>query len=71
MVTPGTMTNRIDAAVTDHVATRHRLTAGLTQSGFDRLNRLLAKFLATVEQPLSSRDSGSRTGERYQVMDPP
>ena len=39
----------IDAAVTDHVATQARLTAGLTQSEMTRMNRLLAKLLATLD----------------------
>lgn len=39
----------IEAAVTDHVATQHRLTAGLSPSEFRRLNRLLRKFLESVE----------------------
>ncbi len=39
----------IDAAVSDHVKTQARLTAGLSASEFQRLNRLLARFLATLE----------------------
>ncbi len=39
----------IDAAVTDHVETQARLTSGLTDSQFKRLNRLLMAFLSTLE----------------------
>jgi DNA-binding MarR family transcriptional regulator len=40
----------IDAAVTDHVETQRRLTAGLSTGEFQRLNRLLRTFLDTLEQ---------------------
>jgi len=39
----------IDAAVTTHAKTVSRLTSGLSESEFRRLNRLLATFLATLE----------------------
>lgn len=39
----------IDAAVTDHVANLDRLTSGLTDSEFKRLDRLLAQYLQTLE----------------------
>jgi len=39
----------IEAAVTDHVDTQHRLTEGLSESEFRRLDRLLARFLETFE----------------------
>ncbi len=41
----------IDAAVTDHVANLDRLTGGLTESEFKRLDRLLARYLETLEKP--------------------
>ena len=40
----------IDAAVTDHVKTQRRLTAGLSTGEFQRLNRLLGSFLDGLEQ---------------------
>ena len=39
----------IDAAVTDHVANLARLTSGLTESEAKRLDRLLERYLATLE----------------------
>jgi len=39
----------IDATVSDHVATQLRLTSGLTESEFNRLNRLLSKYLQVLE----------------------
>ena len=39
----------IEAAVSDHVATQARLTDGLTESEFNRLNRLLSKYLRVLE----------------------
>ena len=36
----------IDAAVTDHVATQHRLTEGMSERDQATLNRLLGKFLS-------------------------
>ena len=39
----------IDAAVTDHVATQARLTSGLSESQFRRLNKLLEGFLSALE----------------------
>ncbi|MCA9321438.1 MAG: MarR family transcriptional regulator [Planctomycetes bacterium] len=41
----------IEAAVADHVETQRRLTAGLSESQFQRLNGLLKTFLATLEEP--------------------
>ncbi len=41
----------IETAVTDHVATQSKLTAGLDESEFRRLNKLLERFLATLENP--------------------
>ena len=41
----------IDAAVTDHVETQHRLTGCLASGDFQQLNRLLGKFLAALEGP--------------------
>ena len=42
----------IDTAVTDHVANLDRLTAGLSESEFNRLNRLLERYLAALEDGL-------------------
>jgi DNA-binding MarR family transcriptional regulator len=39
----------IDAAVTDHVETQRRLTAGLSTGEFQRLNRLLKTFLDALQ----------------------
>ena len=39
----------IDAALTDHVANLARLTSGLTESEAKRLDRLLDRYLATLE----------------------
>ncbi len=39
----------IDAAVTDHVANLARLTSGLTESQAKRLDRLLDRYLVTLE----------------------
>jgi DNA-binding MarR family transcriptional regulator len=39
----------IDAAVTDHVANLQRLTEGLTDSEFTRLDRLLGRYLKVLE----------------------
>ncbi|MCZ6835032.1 MAG: MarR family transcriptional regulator [Planctomycetota bacterium] len=39
----------IDVAVTDHVANLARLTSGLTESEAKRLDRLLDRYLATLE----------------------
>lgn len=39
----------IEAAVTDHVATQHRLTVGLSSNDQTLLNRLLAKFDPNAE----------------------
>jgi len=39
----------IEAAVTDHVETQARLTSGLSESELRRLDRLLAKFLGSLE----------------------
>ena len=39
----------IEAAVTDHVETQARLTSGLSESEVRRLDRLLAKFLGSLE----------------------
>ena len=39
----------IDAAVTDHVDTQVLLTESLSTSEFQRLNRLLRTFLASLE----------------------
>ena len=39
----------IDEAVTEHVANLDRLTGGLTESEFKRLDRLLARYLETLE----------------------
>lgn len=47
----------IDAAVSDHVATQRRLTDGLTQSEFNRLNRLLSKYLQVLESSNPSSES--------------
>ncbi len=48
-----TLTDRgrrvIDPAVTDHVANLARLTSGLTESEAKRLDRLLDRYLATLE----------------------
>lgn len=41
----------IDAAVTDHVATLHRLTSGLDEAEFKDLNRLLKVFNESLEHP--------------------
>lgn len=41
----------IDAAVTDHVATQSRLTAGLSPNQFQRLNGLLKAFLTSLDEP--------------------
>ena len=41
----------IDRAVEDHVATQHRLVAGMDGSELDQLDALLRKFLATFENP--------------------
>jgi DNA-binding MarR family transcriptional regulator len=41
----------IDAAVTDHVANLNRLTGGITDSEFNRLDRLLAQYLKALESP--------------------
>jgi DNA-binding MarR family transcriptional regulator len=43
----------INAAVTDHVATQHRLIAGLDASERAQLDALLKKFLKTFETPKS------------------
>lgn len=40
---------KIDAAVTDHVANLERLTSGLNDSEFKRLDRLLDRFLDVLE----------------------
>ncbi len=40
----------IDSAVTDHVATQRRITNGLSESEFKRLNRLLARYLAILDE---------------------
>ena len=45
----------IDAAVTDHVETQRRLTECLSESEFNRLNKLLATYLKN----LASREPGS------------
>jgi len=39
----------IDKAVKDHVANLDRLTAGLSENEFNRLNRLLEKYLVALE----------------------
>jgi len=39
----------IDKAVTEHVATQHRLVSGLSQTQQKDLNRLLKSFLADLE----------------------
>jgi len=39
----------IDPAVTDHVATQHRLTEGLSPREFTQLNRLLSKYVQALE----------------------
>ena len=41
----------IDAAVTDHVANLDRLTGGLSESEFNRLNRLMSRYLDFLESP--------------------
>lgn len=40
---------KIDAAATDHVDNLHRLTSGLNDSEFKRLDRLLARYLEVLE----------------------
>lgn len=40
---------KIDAATTDHVENLHRLTGGLNDSEFTRLDRLLARYLEVLE----------------------
>lgn len=40
----------IDAAVSDHVETQHRLTEGLTEQEFEQLNGLLRTYLAALEE---------------------
>ncbi len=40
----------IDAAVTDHVATQDQLTSGLSKDEQKRLNKLLKKFLQSLEE---------------------
>lgn len=45
----------IDAAVNDHVANLDRLTTGLSESEFKRLNRLLARYLDELES-LNEKD---------------
>lgn len=46
----------IDAALADHVANLARLTSGLTESEAKRLDRLLDRYLATLE---SAEDAAS------------
>ncbi|WP_420546966.1 MarR family winged helix-turn-helix transcriptional regulator [Curvivirga sp.] len=41
--------NIIDAAVTDHVATQHRITGNLSEKEFHQLNQLASKFLKSFE----------------------
>jgi len=40
----------IDAAVTDHVATQHRLVEGITAEDFSLMNSLMGNFLSLTEQ---------------------
>ncbi|ROS00183.1 DNA-binding MarR family transcriptional regulator [Sinobacterium caligoides] len=40
----------IDSAVTAHVATQDRLTSGLTEEEHNTLNKLLRKFLGSIEE---------------------
>lgn len=47
---------KIDAAVTDHVTNLKRLTSGLTDSEFKRLDRLLARFLDALEAEQASEE---------------
>lgn len=39
----------IDAAVTDHVATQHRLVEGIPAEDFEAMNSLLSNFLSSTE----------------------
>ncbi|MTI09268.1 MarR family winged helix-turn-helix transcriptional regulator [Curvivirga aplysinae] len=41
--------NIIDAAVTDHVTTQHRITGSLSEQEFHQLNQLASKFLQSFE----------------------
>lgn len=41
----------IDAAVTDHVANLERLTDGLSEGQFKRLDQLLRRYLEVLEHP--------------------
>lgn len=45
----------IDAAVTEHVETQHRLTNGLSEAEFIRLNELLGVYMVALEQFESPR----------------
>jgi DNA-binding MarR family transcriptional regulator len=45
---------KIDAAVTDHVANLQRLTSGLNDSEFKRLDRLLERYLDVLESDQTS-----------------
>ncbi|MDX2132952.1 MAG: MarR family transcriptional regulator [Planctomycetota bacterium] len=45
---------KVDAAVADHVANLERLTRGLSDSEFRRLDRLLARYLDVLESNQSA-----------------